>query len=119
MKLFTAIPLILLLTSCTQCPANQPSGTEEGTVITTRVGQQFRIVLDSNPTTGYQWKYTEDPEDLLKLVDSKYDPGHPERIGGGGFDFWYMGFPGVESTERWKISTRSGTTRGCSLCSRL
>ncbi len=94
MKPLLTIPLILLLTSCAPRPLYQPSRTDDGTVIDTRVGQLFRIILDSNPTTGYRWKYSEDPEGLVSLVESKYDPGHPERIGGGGFDLWI--FEGVK-----------------------
>ena len=97
MKPHLTIPLILLLTSCAPRPLYQPSLTDDGTVITTRVGSQFRIALDTNPTTGYEWKYREDPEGLVRLVESKYDPSHPERIGGGGFDLWI--FEGVETGE--------------------
>ena len=39
--------------------------------IVTRVNQQFIIVLDSNPTTGYEWEESYD-EGMLKLVESKF-----------------------------------------------
>ena len=38
------------------------------------VGDTYRLLLDSNPTTGYKW-FAEFDENFLKLVEQRYDPG--------------------------------------------
>ena len=52
--------------------------------ITVRVGEEFVIALEGNPTTGYQWEAHYDTS-MLQLVDrafSAYGPG----IGSGGIE---------------------------------
>ena len=41
-------------------------------VIKTKVGEIFSIELESNATTGYQWKESFD-EKKVKLIDKKFD----------------------------------------------
>lgn len=45
------------------------------------VGEDFEIVLEANPTTGYQWTVKFDPE-YLKMVEQKYLPDFSENVKG-------------------------------------
>ena len=57
---------------------------DPGQAITVRVDQQFIITLESNPTTGYQWKADFD-QSLLRLVGSKFESSEQEgAVGAGG-----------------------------------
>jgi predicted secreted protein len=59
------------------------------------VGQQFSVVLDSNPTTGYQWQIAEPlNESMVLLVGTDYQATPTNRVGAGGrqiFNFQALG----------------------------
>ena len=58
-------------------------------MITTKVGEEFTITLDSNPTTGYQWKLSDNfTEGIVKLVKSEYVAPETEMRGAGGQEVW-------------------------------
>ncbi|GAH75317.1 unnamed protein product [marine sediment metagenome] len=45
------------------------------------IGEDFEIILEANPTTGYQWTVKFDPE-YLKMVEQKYLPDFSEDVKG-------------------------------------
>jgi len=58
----------------------------------------FRIVLASNPTTGYRWQLADGlDEAVLKLVHNRYRGPIARRPGAGGHEFWrfYAVAPGT------------------------
>lgn len=60
---------------------------EPGEPITAEVGESFEIVLDSNASTGYEWRLGARPAaDVLRFDGSEYeaDPGSEDLAGGGG-----------------------------------
>ena len=59
--------------------------------ISTRVGQEFVIALDSNPTTGYNWEVIYE-EDILSLEKEEYDPDkkEPGLVGVGGTQYYHF-----------------------------
>jgi inhibitor of cysteine peptidase len=67
-----------------------PSFNDPSQPIDIAVGQNFRIVLDANPTTGYQWQLSEVlDERTVILVGSEYDiPRTPGLVGAGGKQIW-------------------------------
>jgi predicted secreted protein len=56
--------------------------------ISVGVGQEFKIVLESNSSTGNQWLMAR-PLDgrLLKLLGSEYKRGRPGAVGASGNEF--------------------------------
>jgi predicted secreted protein len=77
--------LALLLAACTG--AGQP--TDPLVSIDTRVGKEFKLVLESNPTTGYHWEVVGDlPENLVELVSRDYKADQPQLTGSGGVEIW-------------------------------
>lgn len=60
------------------------SDLQDMTYIDVGVGENFKISLESNPTTGYSWTADFD-ETILKLKEDKYySNSKPGLIGGGG-----------------------------------
>jgi inhibitor of cysteine peptidase len=52
--------------------------------ITARVGEEFTVALESNPTTGYGWEAHYDSA-ILQLIDRWFSPSGP-GIGSGGIE---------------------------------
>lgn len=54
-----------------------------------KVGETFSIVLDSNPSTGYQWRPANSSDGgPLKLIGSKYRASKIGLEGAGGKEIW-------------------------------
>ena len=52
-------------------------------------GNQFQIVLDSNPTTGYHWEFVEEVDgSVIQFVSKDYNADEPVMPGSGGTDVW-------------------------------
>ena len=57
--------------------------------ITAMAGQEFKITLQSNPTTGYQWVLATPPDEkLVKLLRSEYKRLDSKLVGAGGDMVW-------------------------------
>jgi len=57
--------------------------------ISVRVGEQFKITLQYNSTTGYSWSFPKPlDEKLVKLVHTDYGRANPKVIGSGGDETW-------------------------------
>lgn len=58
-------------------------------MLKTKVGEEFQIVLPSNPTTGFQWSLGKKlNENKINLVSSDYIPDKPQLAGSGGNEVW-------------------------------
>lgn len=50
-----------------------------------KVGERARIELAANPTTGYQWEPTTEPDTaVVKIVSDTYTAEPTDRVGSGG-----------------------------------
>ena len=88
--LVTATTSILAVGLLAGCAGGIETYTDAEQTISTTVGQEFVIALDSNPTTGYTWEESYD-EAMLKLVESKYEPGKQAEeglVGAGGTQYF-------------------------------
>lgn len=91
-KLFVFLLITILLTAC----AGKVEPLVEDLVISdpaknleTTVGSEFKIVLDSNPSTGYHWELGEDmDESIVTFVSRGYNAGGLAAPGSGGRDAW-------------------------------
>jgi inhibitor of cysteine peptidase len=64
-------------------------GAEDDRIIEATAGRSFTITLDSNPSTGYQWEISKQPDrSMLELVDTKYIPSEIEIPGAPGKEEW-------------------------------
>ncbi len=79
---------------------SQLERSKQTNMITARVGEEFTITLDSNPTTGYSWKLSDDfSEGVVELLGSEYKPTEIQRIGGGGKNIWRFKAIAVGETQ--------------------
>ena len=52
-------------------------------------GEEFEIVIDSNPTTGYHWELVGELDaNVVEFVSKDYQADQPVLIGSGGVDIW-------------------------------
>src|SRR5512141_3297629 len=87
-KILTVLLLMVLLTACSS-KATQPTSPES--TINARVGEEFTIILESNPTTGYHWGLVPGALDETKVrfVSNDYQgTSDPGLVGGGGVEIW-------------------------------
>jgi len=53
------------------------------------VGQNFSIILEANPTTGYKWELAGTlDQGVVKFIANEYKAAEPRRIGSGGNEIW-------------------------------
>jgi uncharacterized protein YggE/predicted secreted protein len=52
--------------------------------IQTSVNEEFEVTLDSNPSTGYEWRVASVDETIARLIDDKYVPSDSGLVGAGG-----------------------------------
>jgi inhibitor of cysteine peptidase len=65
------------------------TGADSGATVAARVGEQFTVSLDENPTTGYQWDMKAGPG--LTLVGDEFvgpSPSPSPLMGAGGTHSW-------------------------------
>jgi inhibitor of cysteine peptidase len=52
-------------------------------------GNDFKLIIESNPSTGYHWELVEDlDESIVKFVSREYRAEEPVMPGSGGVDVW-------------------------------
>jgi inhibitor of cysteine peptidase len=61
---------------------------DNGASIMLPVGATVQVVLESNPTTGYNWRLAQSDPAVLKLEQQGYQPSAPVRAGSGGENHW-------------------------------
>jgi predicted secreted protein len=69
-------------------------------IVMTEEGKEFTVRLDSNRSTGFQWRPAEPlDERFVKLVRSEYVPFDTDAIGAGGEEIWTFLATGKGETE--------------------
>ncbi|HVN14685.1 MAG TPA: protease inhibitor I42 family protein [Anaerolineales bacterium] len=98
MKRFWIIFLaVLMLTAC----SSSVKPTNPQVKIETSAGQEFKLVIDSNPTTGYHWEIVGDlDKSVVDFVSKDYkSTSDPTLVGGGGVDIWVFKAAGAGETS--------------------
>lgn len=102
-KLFFLLTILALaLTACggksTEAPVPQLQISDPGKNIEVVAGNEFKIIIESNPTTGYQWELIGELDaGIVQFVSKDYRANEPVLIGSGGSDVWT--FKAVASGE--------------------
>ncbi|MFO7907867.1 MAG: protease inhibitor I42 family protein [Planctomycetota bacterium] len=54
--------------------------------VTVVAGQKLMIRLESNPTTGFRWSVSDVDQNILRVIDQKYEPAEEDsgKLGSGG-----------------------------------
>ena len=101
--------------AATSTPSSGGAYTDPAQPIQVTVGSQFRIVLESNPTTGYAWEITVPKEAPLRLVDQRFDGPDTTLVGAGGRQVFEFAATSAGTTTLAVFAyRRSIRTRGCS-----
>jgi inhibitor of cysteine peptidase len=84
---------VLALTACsgssTESPANGLVISDPGKTIEVAAGNEFKIVIESNPSTGYHWELVGELDGgILQFVSKDYRANEPVMPGSGGVDVW-------------------------------
>ena len=94
---FIFMAMVICITTISgSCAANKQLTDKENIsyanlekLIHCKVGETFSIVLDSNPSTGYQWRLANSADGgPLKLIGSKYRTSKLNLEGTGGKEIW-------------------------------
>src|SRR5512138_3708426 len=87
-KILTLLLGAILLTACS---TKSLAPTDPEKTIEARAGEEFQVILEANPTTGYHWEIVKDStdENLVQFVSNRYQStSDPGLVGGGGIDTW-------------------------------
>ena len=61
--------------------------TDPNQTIEVNAGDEFTIVIESNPTTGYHWEIVGELKNL-EFISRDYQASEPITTGSGGIDVW-------------------------------
>lgn len=81
----------LTLTSCGGKPTDTPIFviSDAGKNIEVTAGNEFKIVIEANPSTGYHWEIIgELDEAVVQFVSREYRPQEPAMPGASGKEAW-------------------------------
>lgn len=66
-----------------------PMQNQAGETVQVYVGNDFSIVLESNPTTGYSWQLSSLPEkELISFINSYFETKESAAVGASGRQVW-------------------------------
>lgn len=90
------LPLLMIaltLTGCggkpTESPVDELVISDPGKSIEVAAGNEFKIIIDSNPSTGYHWELIGNlDETKIEFVSKDYHADEPVLAGSGGQDIW-------------------------------
>jgi len=100
--MLAALLAAFLVLSLGGCAVNGESAefTDPSVPIVVEKGQTFTIVLESNPSTGYQWKLGKElDEKILVLESTEYEEPKSELLGKPGEERWTFKAQGLGRTE--------------------
>ncbi|MDD5668199.1 MAG: protease inhibitor I42 family protein [Actinomycetota bacterium] len=96
---FVLAALVLSVSGC-ELDGEVKEYRDPATLIQVEKGEEFAVVLASNPTTGYQWKLAEPLEsEIVVLVKTEYEAPDTELLGAGGEEKWTFMAEGLGHTS--------------------
>ena len=81
---FILFCLIILLSGCSAGNPIQLYQIDNGRAIKIESGDTLEIVLDANPTTGYQWKALPWDAEVIEQIDKSVYKSRSKAMGSGG-----------------------------------
>ena len=87
--LFVALALALTACGGKDTPVPEFVISEPGKSIEVTAGNEFKIIIESNPSTGYHWELVGGlDEGLLQFISSEYRATEPILPGSSGKEAW-------------------------------
>ncbi|MBV6397356.1 MAG: hypothetical protein HFACDABA_02970 [Anaerolineales bacterium] len=91
-KISTLLIAVALALAACKGPASEAPAfpiSDAGKTIEVAAGNEFKIVIESNPSTGYHWDLIgELDENILQFVSTEYRADEPVLPGSGGREAW-------------------------------
>lgn len=84
-NLFLLFTFMFLLSACSGNSSLKISDPAQPIEVT--AGDEFTIVIESNPTTGYHWEIMGELSNI-ELISKNYQADEPVTVGSGGIDVW-------------------------------
>ena len=87
---FLSLTFMLILFGCDKEQTNSNATANADQTLTTKVGTDIVVRLESNPTTGYSWRTAEFEPGIIELVSNEYQPYNTAGniVGSGGTEIW-------------------------------
>ena len=79
------------LAKATEAPTTVPQLqiSDSAKILEASVGNEFKIIIDSNPSTGYHWEIIgEVDKSVVEFISNEYRADEPVMPGSGGVDVW-------------------------------
>lgn len=87
-KIIPFLIITILLTACGNSDGKTLSVTDPSQPISVQAGDEFQIVIESNPTTGYHWEIVGELDGSLQFISKEYSGSQTNAVGSGGLDTW-------------------------------
>jgi inhibitor of cysteine peptidase len=96
MKIYLILYIVLsvILTACgrgieTGVPANEVQISDPAKNLEAVAGNEFKIMINSNPTTGYHWELAgKFDSKVVEFISNDYKGDEPVMPGSGGVEIW-------------------------------
>ncbi len=106
-KILTFLTTAILLFACslanaTQAPTAAPNLniSDPAKKLETAAGSEFKLIIDSNPTTGYHWEIIGEVDaTIVEFVSKDFKGSEPVAPGSGGVDVWVFKAVGAGETH--------------------
>jgi len=96
---FVLAALVLTVSGC-ELDGEVKEYQDPMTLIEVEKGEEFAIVLESNPTTGYMWELAEElDEEIIHLVKTEFEEPDVELLGASGEEKWTFKAEGLGDTS--------------------
>ena len=79
------------LAKATEVPTAVPQVniSDPAKILEATAGNEFKVIIDSNPSTGYHWEIIgEVDESIVEFISNEYRADEPVMPGSGGVDVW-------------------------------
>ncbi len=95
-RILTFFTIAMLLSACSLAGATeeptvvpQLNISDPAKILEASAGNEFKIIIDSNPTTGYHWEIIGEVDaDVVEFVSRDFRGDEPVAVGSGGVDVW-------------------------------
>jgi inhibitor of cysteine peptidase len=95
-KIMTLLFITALISACSRASATEaPTAVPQLNIsdpaknLEATAGNEFKIIIDSNPTTGYHWEIVGELDaNVIEFISNDFRGSEPVIPGSGGVDVW-------------------------------
>ncbi|MBI5962429.1 MAG: protease inhibitor I42 family protein [Chloroflexi bacterium] len=105
-KILTFLFIAILLSACSRSAATEEPAapvldiSDPSKILEAAIGNEFKIIIDSNPTTGYHWEIIGEVEKtIVEFISKDFKGDEPAMPGSGGVDIWAFRAVGAGETH--------------------